>query len=125
MNGRDVWTMSSTDYVKAAIANVEEQLKKKGKKLPTKVPTPMPANYHPELDTSPELDHHGVTTYQELIGMLRWSVEIVRVDTLMELSMLSSYQASPRQGHLEQNLPHIWLLEEKAQAYQGTLYSLV
>ena len=58
----------------------------------------MTANYHPELDTSPELDH----PYQELIGMLRWSVEIGKVDILTELSMLSSYQASPRQGHLEQ-----------------------
>ena len=112
LNGRDIWTMSSTDYVKAAIANVEEQLKKRGKKLPTKAPTPMTTNYYPEMDTSPELDPHGVTTYQELIGMLRWSVEIGRVDILTELSMLSSYQASPRQGHLEQ-IYHIFAYLKK------------
>ena len=30
LNGCYVWTMSSTDYIKAAIANVEGQLKKRG-----------------------------------------------------------------------------------------------
>jgi hypothetical protein len=112
LNGRYVWTMSSTDYIKAAIANVEEQLKKRGKKLVTKAPTPMTTNYYPEMDTSPELEPSGITTYQELIGMLRWSVEIGRVDILTELSMLSSYQDAPRQGHLEQ-IYHIFAYLKK------------
>ena len=112
LNGCDVWTMSSTDYIKAAIANVEEQLNKRGKKLVTKAPTPMTTNYYPEMDTSPELDPNGITTYQELIGMLRWSVEIGRIDILKELSMLSSYQAAPRQGHLEQ-IYHIFAYLKK------------
>ena len=38
LNGRDVWTMSSTDYVKAAIANVEDQLKKKERSCRLKYP---------------------------------------------------------------------------------------
>ena len=113
LNGRDVWTMSSTDYIKAAIANVKEQLNKRGKKLATKAPTPLTTNYYPEMDTSPELDPNGITTYQqELIGILRWSVEIGRVDILTELSMLSSYQAAPRQGHLEQ-IYHIFAYLKK------------
>ena len=92
--------------------NVEEQLKKRGKKLVTKALTPMTTNYYPVMDTSPELDSNGITTYQELIGMLRWSVEIGRVDILTELSMLSSYQAAPRQGHLEQ-IYHIFAYLKK------------
>ena len=112
LNSRDVWTMSSTDYVKAAIDNVEEQLKKKGKKLATKAPTPMTTNYYPEMDTSPELDSSGITTFQELIGILRWSIKIGRVDILTELSMLSSYQAAPKQGHLEQ-IYHIFAYLKK------------
>lgn len=102
LNGRKVWTISSIDYVKAAISNVEEQLKSRRFKLPTRAITPMTQNYQPELDSLPELNSDNVTTYQEHIGVLRWAVELGRVDILTELSMLSAYQASPRQGHLEQ-----------------------
>ena len=42
-----------------------------------------------------------ITYYQELIGILRWSIEIGRVDVLTEVSLLSAYQASPRKGHLQ------------------------
>ena len=107
LNGKAVWTMSITEYVKASIKNVEEQLQREGKKLPTKAPTPMASNYYPEMDSSPELDSPEIRTFQELIGILRWAVEIGRVDILTEISMLSSYQAAPRQGHLDQ-LYHIF-----------------
>lgn len=102
LDGRSVWTMSSADYLKAAIDNIEERLKRKGEKLPSKATTPMTHNYRPEMDDSEELDSDGITTFQELIGILRWGVEIGRVDILTEISMLSSYQASPRKGHLQQ-----------------------
>lgn len=102
LNGKNVWTMSCTDYAKAAVDNVEEQLKKKGSKLPSRATTPMIQNYVPELDSSPELSSNDITLFQELIGVLRWAAEIGRVDILLELSLLSSYQAAPRQGHLEQ-----------------------
>ena len=61
----------------------------------------MPQDYRPELDESQELDTEGITMYQELMGILRWAVEISRVDILTELSMISPYQAAPREGHLE------------------------
>ena len=102
LNGKTVWTMSSTEYVKNAIANVEEQLKRKRLKLPSRAVTPMKQNYYPEVDDSPELGTSGTTEYQEHIGVLRWAVELGRVDILTELSMLSAYQASPRRGHMEQ-----------------------
>ena len=102
LNGKEMWTMNSTDYLKAALDNVLNQMKKRGVKIPSRVFTPMTAGYLPELDLSPELNADDVTHFQELIGILRWAVEIGRVDILTELSMLSSYQASPRSGHLEQ-----------------------
>jgi hypothetical protein len=34
--------------------------------------------------------------------MLRWATELGRVDILFEVSILSQYQASPREGHLGQ-----------------------
>ncbi len=67
------------------------------------------------MDLSPELDSPGITTFQELIGILQWAaVEIGRVDILTEISsMLSSYQqAAPRQGHLDQ-LYHIFAYLKK------------
>ena len=62
----------------------------------------MTQNYYPELESSLELSSNDITLFQEMIGVLRWTVEIGLVDILLELSLLSSYQASPRQGHLEQ-----------------------
>ena len=112
LNGRAIWTMSSQEYIKNAIQMVEDQLGKRGKKLPTRATTPMSAGYYPETDSSPELDTDGVTLFQELIGILRWAVEIGRVDILTELSMLSTYQASPREGHLEQ-IYHIFAFLKK------------
>ena len=108
LNGKHIWTITSRDYIKAAIENVEKNLWENFRiKLPGKVQTPIAQNYTPELDTSTELDAKGVQTFQELIGILRWAIEIGRVDIYLEISLLSSYQAAPRRGHLEQ-LAHIF-----------------
>ena len=106
-DGKTCWTMSPEQYVKAAIANVEEDLAKHGRRLPSKCVTPFSSNYAPWLEESPELKADGVQRFQELIGQLRWAVEIGRVDILLETSLLSSYLAMPRVGHLEQAL-HIF-----------------
>ena len=42
-----------------------------------------------------------------LIGILRWIVELGRVDICLEVSMMSSHIAIPRQGHTYQVL-HIF-----------------
>ena len=39
-----------------------------------------------------------------LIGILRWICELGRVDICLEVSMMSSHMAMPREGHLEQVL---------------------
>jgi hypothetical protein len=113
INGVDCWTMTSWDYIKAAVANIEEKLKKDGKRLPAKSQTPTIGAYNMELDGTPELDAEGITLYQELIGVLRWGTEIGRVDILTEVAMLSTYQAAPRQGHLEQILQIFTYLKHK------------
>lgn len=100
--GTKCWTMSSEKYVKAAIANVEEKLGKNDERLPTKCITPTASGYHPSEDTTQELDADGLQLYQELIGVLRWAIEIGRVDILLEVALLSSHLALPRVGHLNQ-----------------------
>jgi hypothetical protein len=38
----------------------------------------------------------------ELIGILRWAVELGRIDIMVDVSLLSSYSMQPRMGHLDQ-----------------------
>jgi hypothetical protein len=104
-NGVECWAFSSSQYVQAAVKNVEEYLAKRSDenwKLPTKAETPLRTSYRPELDVSPELQPTDAAYYMSLIGMIRWIVELGRVDICLECSMMSSHLALPREGHLYQ-----------------------
>jgi hypothetical protein len=99
---RDVLDYVAITICKAAVTNVEEDLAKHGKRLPSKHVTPLSCNYAPWLEETPKLKAHGVQGFQELIGPLWWAVEIGWVDILLETSLLLSYLAMPWAGHLEQ-----------------------
>ena len=99
-NGTEAWAMSSSKYVQEAIKNVKSWLEKRDRKLPTRCSTPLPTSYRPELDISPELDAEDANYFQSVIGVLRWAVELGRVEITTEVSMLSSHLALPRAGHL-------------------------
>ena len=58
--------------------------------------------YRPELDISPELVSTMASYYMSLVGILRWMVELGRVEIFLEVSMMPSHMALPREGHLEQ-----------------------
>ena len=62
---------------------------------------PFLTGYKPELDVTDELGPELVSWYLQLIGIFRSALEIRRVDTFLEVSLLSQYQAGPRLGHLE------------------------
>ena len=96
VDGFDGWTMSSQKCIKAAIDNVEEVLAKTDQRLLTKCGTLLKSGYQPELDTSPELKLNGLQRYQELIGMLRWAVDLGRVDILLETALMSTHLALPQ-----------------------------
>ena len=98
--GTEFWTMSSEKYLGATLKNVKEKLAKHELNLPTRCDTPLSSNYHPSEDTTKELDSSGVRYFQELIGVLRWAVELGRVDILLEVALLSTHLAFPRAGHL-------------------------
>jgi hypothetical protein len=59
------------------------------------------SGYQPELDVTDELDSELLSRYSQLIGILRWMVELGRINIYHEVSVLSQYLALPRQGHLE------------------------
>ena len=100
-DGTLAWAFSSTHYVQAAVNNVEEYLKKRGKSLTPKARDVIPKGYRPEIDVTPELEPGEASYYASLIGILRWMVELGRVDICTEVSMMSSHLALPRKGHLE------------------------
>ena len=67
-DGYECWAMSSDDYVKAAIAEVVEDLEKKGLKLKGKAFRLFESAYRPELHVMEELDETGVAIFQGFIG---------------------------------------------------------
>ena len=78
-----------------AVQNVLAYLKKRGKGLAAKAPTPMSSGYRPEINITPDIGKKDAAYYHSLIGLLRWIVELGRVDINVEVSMLSSHLALP------------------------------
>eukprot|EP00957_Ditylum_brightwellii_P178975 13633586-Ditylum_brightwellii.AAC.1 len=68
--------------------------------MPAKTEMPMRASYRPELDITLVLPPIDSAYYQSLLGMLRWMVELGRIDICFEVSMMSSHLAMPREGHM-------------------------
>lgn len=96
--------MDSKKYVKKAIEIVRRLLTEDGQELKTsrfKHEGPMPINYKPEMDATPHCDEEHSSRYHQIIGILLWVIELGRFDILTEVSLLSQYQASPWEGHLE------------------------
>ena len=96
------YSISGDHYVKNVVTNVQRKLQAHGRELNAKQQSPMTTGYRPELDTSPELDANNISYYQELIGCLRWAIELGRADIATEVALLSRHLAMPRRGHLDQ-----------------------
>ena len=101
-NGVKAHAFSPSQYVQEAVNNVEKHLAQRNMKLKKKATAPITTAYRPELDASPELDPTDAAYYQSVIGILRWAVELGRIDITCEVSMLSSHLALPREGHMQQ-----------------------
>ena len=101
--GREIWATSARQYVKSALQTVEALFEEDGDgyTLKNNAKNPLPTNYRPELDVTPELGPELLSRYLQLIGICRWAIELGRIDIFLEVSTLSQYQANPREGHLE------------------------
>ena len=94
--------MSGCDYVKNEVRNVEERLKHStGMGSSNKVRTPMEVTCKPELDTSDLLQPEDITLYQGYIRLIHSEKELGEVDIYHEISILSSYNVSPRNCNLK------------------------
>jgi Reverse transcriptase (RNA-dependent DNA polymerase) len=95
------WYLSSDKYVKEAIRNVREWLHNRNRELKYKAPSVIPAGYRPELDVTTYCNEEESNYFQQQIGVLRWMVELGRIDIAVEVSMLASFTAAPRLGHMD------------------------
>ena len=97
------WLQSPSKYVQEAVKNAETYYGKTyHAKFATKVSSPFSNGYRPEMDVTKELNAEEASYYQAQIGVLRWIVEIGRIDIITEVSLLASQMALPRIGHLMQ-----------------------
>ena len=101
-NGTNCWNFSSSSYVQNAVKNVEMHLHRKGEKLPPRVKSPWSSGYRPETDVTPTLSSFDAVYFQSLTGILRWIIELNRVDITLETSALASMMALLREGHLKE-----------------------
>ena len=62
--------------------------------------SPLKYVYEAVMDTSKYLDPAEASYFQSIIGVMGWMVEIGRIDTAAEVSLLSSHLAYPREGIL-------------------------
>ena len=102
-DGTTAWSMISKQYVKALVETVTN-LHGRELKQPSAMKAhkgPLPTTYKPELDTMRELNPKKVQRYQQIIGILRCAIKLGRVNILHEVSIMSQYQANPREGYLE------------------------
>jgi hypothetical protein len=94
--------MSADKYLKEALHNVENMLQQENMRLPTKISTPLTTSYRPKLDASPLLNALQHNLYQQFIGILRWAVELGRIDIHLPVALMAQYLAQPQIGHLQQ-----------------------
>eukprot|EP00957_Ditylum_brightwellii_P046365 3519198-Ditylum_brightwellii.AAC.1 len=84
-DGRMVWATSPCSYIKNAICVVKDLFMEDSFDggLQKKVKNPFPAGY------------------AQLIGILRWGIELGQIAIALETALMVQYQANPRVGHLE------------------------
>ena len=69
--------------------------------MPKRAENPLFMRYNLEMELSPKLSPYTVALFQSIICILRWMVELGKVNIITGLTLLSSYLASPREGHLD------------------------
>lgn len=99
--------MGSETYVQEACRVAEKQMKLHDLQYPSTrrhgSNSPFSSSsYRPELDATQFCENNLITVYQNMIGVLRWIVELGRIDIQHEVSLLSQYLVQPRHGHLSQ-----------------------
>ena len=100
-DGTIVWYQSTDKYLTNSVIILDEKREASGKaSLSRKTNTILLVKYYPQLDPSLECDDDASNYYQNLIGILRWSVVLGRIEICVQVSDMSRYLEDPRTGHL-------------------------
>lgn len=101
-DGSSAWYMSAQLYLQQAISEIEVKWGPLAKLFGNRqlLDTPMLPRSHPELDTSKFLDDENTQLYQSYIGVLRWAVELGRIDLAHSAGVMARFSAAPRHGHM-------------------------
>jgi hypothetical protein len=62
--------------------------------------TPAPTDLHPGIDISDFLNGEEIDLYQSYIEILRWAVELGRIDLTHFASTMAKFSMVPREEHL-------------------------
>jgi hypothetical protein len=93
--------MSANLYLKQAIIEVERKWGNILKLFPKQtLDVPVQPGSHPELDSTKFLEDDDVQLYQSYIGVLRWAVELGRIDLAHAAGAMARFAAAPRNGHM-------------------------
>jgi len=96
------WAIGSKEYLIESVRVVKQRITPLNLTLKSKVTSALPSGlgHKPGLDSSEYLDDDTIILYMQLIGILRWLVELGRIGICVEGSMMSSYNCMPRITHL-------------------------
>jgi hypothetical protein len=106
---KQAWYMSAQQYLQQAILEIESKWGALNKIFGNRqvLDVPIQAGSHPELDTSRFLDDDDIQLYQSYIGVLRWAVELGRIDLAHSAGVMACFSAAPREGHMHSVYWHI------------------
>jgi hypothetical protein len=97
----NTWFMSANSYLEKALPVIEERFGDLSKVFSrSTLDAPAPTDYHPETDESQLLNEESMQLYQSYIGIMRWSVELSRIDLAHTCATMAKFMSAPREGHL-------------------------
>jgi hypothetical protein len=119
-------------HIGRAMKAVERTLAEVGGNLKPRDKIPMAPYHRPELDETPELDNKRATTYQGLIGILRWACKLGRgggyaVMIPLQRRVRDTYKRFPvfwmfeAQSHIEHGIQRLGTAAQHESLYQVRL----
>ena len=95
------WYMSAELYLRNAIKEIEGKWGNLSKMFPRQsLDTPVLPSSHPEIDNSKPLTDDEIQVYQSYIGILRWAVELGRIDLAKATGTMARFSALLRENHM-------------------------
>ena len=83
-DGKIYQSMHAADYLNKSCKMVRKWSEDKNRRWNKKQEVAMIQKYQPEIDISDELGDVLATRFQQMIGILRWSVELGRIVIITE-----------------------------------------